>query len=80
MGAFVILLGFQSGPTLLLVFSDGVADVFDWAGFTGYSLGSVFIPMVFGCLGLLFRRNRGAGFFVVSFLVFFTAEIGRLAT
>ena len=64
---------------MLLVFSDGLTDVFDWAGFMGYSLGSVAVPMAFGCFGLLIRRNRGLGFFVVSLIMFFVAEIGRLA-
>lgn len=69
----------QIGPSLAIIIQRDVAGGFDWAGYIGYQLGSMAVPLVVGCLGLLFRRNPGLGYFTVSVLVFFMAMIGSLA-
>ena len=54
------------GLPLYIVFREGLTQSFDWAGFIGFSLGLITVPLVIGCLGLLWRSRRGLGFFLVS--------------
>ncbi|WP_341861900.1 hypothetical protein [Gymnodinialimonas sp. 57CJ19] len=72
--AFLAVL--QFGPSLAIIVQRDMMGQMDWAGYIGYQLGSLFVPLVIGCLGLLFRRNRGLGYFVVSFMVFVFASLG----
>ncbi len=74
----LLLAVLQAGPSLWIVFSEGRAEGFDWAGYVGYQLGSLAVPLVVGCLGLIFRRNPGLGFFVVALSVFVIATFGNL--
>lgn len=68
----------QSGPSLSIIFQRGIAGSFDWAGYIGYQLGSMAVPLALGCLGLLFRRNPGLGYFVVAIAVFGFVSLGTL--
>uniref|UniRef100_A0A975TX48 Uncharacterized protein n=1 Tax=Gymnodinialimonas phycosphaerae TaxID=2841589 RepID=A0A975TX48_9RHOB len=77
---FVCLMTLQTGPVLYIAVEQDRLAGFDWAGFTGYSLGYVAVPMAVGCLGLLYRRRAGPAFFLVSVVVFFFASFGNLAT
>ncbi|GAB5445615.1 hypothetical protein [Gymnodinialimonas sp.] len=80
MVTFTCLIALQAGPILYIVITQDRLDGFDWAGFIGYSLGSVALPMAVGCVGLLYRRRAGIAYFVVSLLVFLFASFGSLAT
>lgn len=66
----------QIGPSLFIVFSRDLANQFDWVGYIAFQLGGLVIPLALGCLGLLFRPNRGLGYFIVAFLVFLFATFG----
>lgn len=68
----------QITPSLLIVFQRGIAGSFDWRGYVIFQLGTLFVPLAIGCLGLLFRRNRGIGFCVVSVLAFLFSTLGSL--
>lgn len=76
--AFLAVL--QFGPSLAIIVQRDMLGHMDWAGYIGYQLGSLFVPLVIGCLGLLFRRNRGLGYFVVSLIVFLFASVGSTLT
>jgi hypothetical protein len=76
----VLLVILQAGPSLYIVASRGIGASFNWAGYIGYQMGSLVIPLAVGCLGLLFRPNRGLGFFVAALAMFLLAVIGNLAT
>jgi hypothetical protein len=67
---FVFLLVLQTALPLYIIFSEGLAQGFDWMGFIGFSLGLLAVPLVIGCLGLLWRSRRGLGYFLVSLAVF----------
>ncbi|MEX3014877.1 hypothetical protein [Gymnodinialimonas hymeniacidonis] len=67
---FILLWGLQAGFPLYIILSEGVASGFDWAGFIGFSLGLIAIPLLLGCLGLLWRKRPGLGFFIVAFAAF----------
>lgn len=76
---FVCLIALQAGPPLYIVIVQERLAGFDWAGFIGYALGSVAVPMVVGCLGLIYRRHAGLAYFVLSLAVFLFASFGNLA-
>jgi hypothetical protein len=71
---FVLLLVLQTAVPLYIIFSEGLASGFDWAGFTGFTLGYIAGPLLFGCLGLLWRGRRGLGFCLVALGVFFALQ------
>ncbi len=75
---FVLLLGLQTGIPLFIVFSQGLTSGFDWAGFIGFSLGSIAVPLVIGCLGLLWRSRRGLGYCLVAVSLFLILEAANL--
>ncbi|WP_166486141.1 hypothetical protein [Jannaschia sp. CCS1] len=68
----------QVAPSLFIVFQRGIAGSFDWIGYIIFQLGTLIVPLAIGCLGLLFRRNRGLGFFIVSVLAFVFSSLGSL--
>lgn len=68
----------QAGPSLFIVFADGLAGRFDWLGYTAYQLGSLVVPLLAGCAGLLLRRNPGLGYCIVALTVFVVAAFGSL--
>ncbi len=68
----------QAGPSLTIIIQRGIAGSFDWAGYIGYQFGSLAVPLAVGCLGLLFRRNPGLGYFVVSIAAFLLVSLGNL--
>lgn len=72
----VVIAVLQFGPSLSIIISRQIAGEFNWAGYISYQIGSMVVPLVVGCLGLLFRRNRGLGYFIASILVFVMASIG----
>lgn len=77
---FVFLTVLQAGLPLYIVTTQNLWDGFDWAGFIGYTLGSIAVPMAVGCLGLLFRRRPGLAYFLVSVAVFVFATLGSAVT
>lgn len=68
----------QITPSLLIVFQRDLAGSFDWPGYIAYQLGTLVVPLALGCLGLLFRRNPGLGYFIVAFSVFLFSSLGAL--
>lgn len=74
----ILLAVAQAGPSLWIVFSRGLAPSFDWLGYSIFQAGSLAVPLAAGCLGLLFRRNRGLGYFLVAITVFIVATLGSL--
>lgn len=68
----------QVAPSLYIIFQRGIASRFDWAGYVAYQLGSLSVPLAIGCLGLLFRRNRGLGFCILSVVAFLFSTFGNL--
>jgi hypothetical protein len=78
LATIVVIVALQAGPSLWIVFARGLAANFDWIGYTAFQLGSLVLPLAVGCLGLLFRRNPGLGFFVVSVAMFVFATLGNL--
>jgi len=77
---FVLLVTLQVGLPLQIVWAQDLWDGFDWAGFIGYTLGSVAVPMAVGCLGLLIRRRPGLAFFALSVAAYLFATFGSIAT
>ncbi|MEJ6389070.1 hypothetical protein [Gymnodinialimonas ulvae] len=75
---FVLLLTFQTAVPVYIVISQGLAPGFDWGGFIAASLGFIAIPMLLGCLGLVWRSRRGLGFCIVAVAVYFALEFARL--
>ncbi len=76
----VLLLVLQTAIPVYIIYSEGLASGFDWAGFVGFSLGSIAIPLLLGCLGLLWRKRRGLGFCLVALGVFFVLQGASLVS
>ncbi len=75
---FILLWGLQAGFPLYIILTEGAGSGFDWAGFIGFSLGLIAIPMLFGCLGLLWRKRPGLGFFLVAFVAFLVLNTANI--
>lgn len=76
---FVFITAAQASIPLFVVFSEDLAGTMEWGFFIGHILGLAAVPMVLGCLGLFFRRNRGVAYFVVSLVAFGIMTFGDLA-
>lgn len=75
---FVFLFGLQTGFPLYIIVSEGAVAGFDWAGFIAFSLGLIAIPLLLGCLGLLWRRRPGLGYFLIAFVAFVVLNSANL--
>lgn len=77
LATILIIAILQTGPSLWIVTSRDLTAGFDWVGYSVYQLGSMVVPLAAGCLGLLFRRKPGLGYFIVAMIVFVLGFVGN---